>query len=203
MAVSKARKNSASYKLDVIRKRLKRAVARLEKNNEQSAKLQYLKNELKNSYVGRNNNPNSAKQILSSAKKIKIPSLDYNVAQENRKTNIAVEKLRRQSIAKEGSIESIKNHIFYRATQHIWQNANVLPSERNKAIEEYFGMNLEAVYEKVMRENSDVIKRALNNFNKVSDTNDSSFNEDNGDISQNSWYAMFIASIKIAERYAA
>lgn len=172
-----AQKRAYSREVDKIRKRTKRAIERLQKQEAESnnylvkrqarQQIEALQSDLSNlSARGRQRTyTDKAKKALeslssdsrrvASSKQLSRKKIDFQAE---------VAKASRGGISVLGSKPREKVQIFYRVTQSIWNRPDVPLRDRNKAIMEALGVDsLEAAWAKIM--NRPDVRRALRSMN--------------------------------------
>ena len=172
-----AQKRAYSREVDKIRKRTKRAIERLQKQEAESnnylvkrqarQQIESLQSDLSNlSARGRQRTyTDKAKKALeslssdsrrvASSKQLSRKKIDFQAE---------VAKASRGGISVLGSKPREKVQIFYRVTQSIWNRPDVPIRDRNKAIMEALGVDsLEAAWAKIM--NRTDVRRALRSMN--------------------------------------
>lgn len=155
------KKRAASREMDKIRKRTKRAIARLEKFSEETSdmrqrhaakqQLTQLQAQLAQTYAGRRTRTYS-EQAKTAAKTLR--DSEVRSAKEMRSRGAydfrqEMNKASRGKVSMLGPQGTLKVKMFYRATQNAWEG---LPAaERQEAIIKALGVNsLEEAYVKVM-----------------------------------------------------
>ena len=172
-----AQKRAYSREVDKIRKRTKRAIERLQKQEAESnnylvkrqarQQIEALQEDLSNlSAHGRQRTyTDKAKKALeslssdsrrvASSKQLSRKKIDFQAE---------VAKASRGGISVLGSKPREKVQIFYRVTQSIWNRPDVPLRDRNKAIMQALGVDsLEAAWAKIM--NRPDVRRALRSMN--------------------------------------
>lgn len=184
-----AQKRAYSREVDKIRKRTKRAIERLQKQEAESnnylvkrqarQQIESLQSDLSNlSARGRQRTyTDKAKKALeslssdsrrvASSKQLSRKKIDFQAE---------VAKASRGGISVLGSKPREKVQIFYRVTQSIWNRPDVPLRDRNKAIMEALGVDsLEAAWAKIM--NRPDVRRALRSMNTSGGTVDDTDSE--------------------------
>ena len=175
-------KRKASREMDKLRKRTKRAIARLEKFSEETTdmrqrhaakqQLTQLQAQLAQSYAGRRTRTYSeqakaAGRAMAGVKTRTIKEMRKGGTYDFREE---MNKASRGKVSMLGQRGQLKVQMFYRATQSAWEG---LPNqERTKAILDALGVNsLEEAYVKVM--NTPEMRKILNGItSNIEDTND-------------------------------
>lgn len=172
-----AQKRAYSREVDKIRKRTKRAIERLQKQEAESnnylvkrqarQQIEALQSDLSNlSARGRQrtytDKAKKALESLSSDSRRVASSKQLSRKKINFQAEVA--KASRGGISVLGSKPREKVQIFYRVTQSIWNRPDVPLRDRNKAIMEALGVDsLEAAWAKIM--NRPDVRRALRSMN--------------------------------------
>lgn len=143
--------------------------------------VEYLKRELNATYIG--HKKGRARELAYERANRAIANLKNEMpanGKQGRKRSIAISNRifirEMQNAGKRlptllGRAGKEKTHIFWRATQNIWDKPSVAPRERLNAIMKAYGENdLRALFDKIMAEQSEAVKLAEQSYNRRADT---------------------------------
>ena len=143
--------------------------------------VEYLRTGLRNTYVGRINNPQLRGEAYDRAFE-NVGSLQREVSQysqssdrflwqRNRVFENEMSRASRGELTSLGALGHAEVKIFFRATQEFWDRRGVAPSERYEAILEGMGeTDLRVAFDRIMEANPTALRTAESELNGITST---------------------------------
>lgn len=143
--------------------------------------VEYLKRELNKTYIGRKKGNSRDLAYQRANKVIENLKQELPTARQGKSRTVAIRNrifVREMQMASRriptslGRAGKEKTHIFWRATQPIWDRPDVSPSNRLNAIMRRYGeTDLQRLFARVMEEQSDAVKLAESSYAQRVNTN--------------------------------